>query len=213
MSVANLGSYSAPRQQRGVTLIEALIAGVILSIGILGIVSLLAMSKVSQHETVQRTRAVSLADDILERIRRNPAGIATYQTGTTGFETPLGDGTITDEPDPDCSTATCTPVQLAAHDRWAWEQLLDGASVTVTDAGVTSSANTISGLAGCISFTNDTGKTNTGVVTVTLQWQGLRDTIDAVGVGGNVCGGAAANTDQTRRQVTLNSYLIDETEI
>ncbi len=199
-------------RQRGVTLIEALIAGIVLAIGILGVVSLLALSKVSQHETIQRTRAISLADDILERIRRNPAGIVTYQTGTTGFESPLGNGSITDEPDPDCSTATCTPAQLAAHDRWAWERLLDGASVTVTDGGTTTSTTRIRGLRGCIAFDADAGKTNTGVVSVVLQWQGLRDTADAVPTG-NVCGGDAAGTDPTRRQVVLDSYLIDETEL
>ena len=213
MSAADMKRYPSRRQQHGVTLIEALIAGVILAIGILGVVSLLAISKVSQHETVQRTRAISLADDILERIRRNPAGVVTYRTGATGFENPLGNGSINDQPDPNCTSATCTPVQLAAHDRWAWEQLLDGSSVTVTNGGNTTSTNIISGLRGCISFTADAGKTNTGIVSVTLQWQGLRDTIDAVGIGGTVCGGAAANTDRTRRQVVMNSYLIDETEI
>ena len=213
MSAASRMALKSPQTQRGVTLIEALIAGVILAIGILGVVGLLAMSKVSQHETIQRTRAISLADDILERIRRNPAGIATYRTGTTGFETPLGNASIAGEPDPNCRSATCTPVQLAAHDRWAWERLLDGSSVTVTDGGSTTSTNIISGLRGCISFTADAGKTNTGIVSVTLQWQGLRETMDAVGVGGAVCGGAAANTDLTRRAVVIDSYLIDETEL
>lgn len=213
MSPARNLPPTALARQRGVTLIEALIAGVILAIGILGVVSLLALSKVSQHETIQRTRAVSLADDILERIRRNPEGIATYRTGNTGFESPLGNGTINAEPDPNCSSATCTPVELATHDRWSWEQLLDGASVTSTTDGVTTSSNAISGLRGCISFTADAGKTNTGIVSIVLQWQGLRETIDAVAAGGNVCGGAAATTDLTRRQVVMNSYLIDETEL
>jgi type IV pilus assembly protein PilV len=196
-------------RQRGVTLIEALIAGVILAIGVLGIVSLLTLSKVSQHEAMQRTRAIAMADDILERIRRNPAGILTYRTGATGLENPLGNGSIALEPAPNCTSAPCTPVQLAAHDRWAWESLLDGAAVTAGG----NSAVSIPGLRGCIGFTADAGKTNTGVVRVTLQWQGLRDTIDAVPSGGAVCGGVAANTDRTRRQVIIDSYLIDETEI
>ena len=44
--------------QRGFTLIEALIAFVILSVGLLGIVSLQAMAKTSQHLAIQHTRAV-----------------------------------------------------------------------------------------------------------------------------------------------------------
>ena len=213
MSAASRYPGAARKQQAGVTLIEALIAGIILAIGVLGIVSLLGLSKVSQHEAIQRNRPRALADDILERIRRNPAGLATYRTGSTGLENPLGGGTISAEPNPNCTSATCTPAQLAAHDRWAWERLLDGTSVTTTDGGVTTNAVAIRGLRGCITVTPDTGKTNTGIVSVILQWQGLREIDDAVANGEAVCGGAAAGTDDTRRQVILDSYLIDETEL
>ena len=67
--------------QSGFTLIEALVTAFILAVGIMGIVSLLSISKVSQHASIQRTRAVVLADDILERIRRNPAGMSVYNIG------------------------------------------------------------------------------------------------------------------------------------
>ena len=196
--------------QAGVTLIEALIAGVILAIGILGVVSLITMSKVSQHQAIQRTRAVALADNILERIRRNPAGLATYNGGLAN---PLGNASITNEPSPDCSSATCTTVEMAAHDLWAWEQLLDGTSVTVTDGGTTTATAGMRSLRGCIIFTADTGKTSTGIVSVVLQWQGLSESTDAVAAGGDVCGGDAAGTDDTRRQIIINSYVIDEQEL
>ncbi len=65
--------------QRGFTLIEALIAFVLLSVGLLGIVSLQAMAKSSQQLALQHTRAVTIADAIVERIRVNPAGMAVYQ--------------------------------------------------------------------------------------------------------------------------------------
>ena len=209
----NIIRRAPPLRLRGVTLIEALITGLILAIGIIGVVSLLAMAKASQHEAMQRTRAISMADHMLERIRRDPAGIATYRTGTSGFNLPLGNSTISEEPDPSCSSASCTPLQLATHDRWVWEQLLDGSAVTVTSGGNTVSATSMSGLRGCVTFTADTGKTNTGIVSVILQWQGMRETSDAVGIGGSVCGGASANSDPTRRQVVIDSYLVDEAEI
>ena len=78
-------------RQRGFTLIEALIAFVILSIGLLGIVSLQAMAKTSQHLAVQHTRAVTLADALVERIRINPAAIASYNIG---LNNPVGGGTF-----------------------------------------------------------------------------------------------------------------------
>ena len=56
---------------------------VILSVGLLGIVSLQAMAKTSQHLAIQHTRAVTIADAIVERIRVNPGAMADYNIGTT----------------------------------------------------------------------------------------------------------------------------------
>lgn len=194
------------RNQSGFTLIEALVAAVVLAIGIMGIASLLTLSKVSQHEGIQRTRAVALADDILERIRRNPAGLSVYDIGLSA---PLGDASIETEPSPNCNSATCTAAELATHDLWAWESLLDGTSAVVTADG--SATVGMRNIRACVEFTADTGKTNTGIVDVILQWQGLKETSDAVG-GGTVCGDAT-DEDTTRRQVVVNSYVIDETEL
>ncbi|QIB64782.1 type IV pilus modification protein PilV [Kineobactrum salinum] len=69
---------AGPGSQRGMTLIEALAAFVILSVGLLGIVGLQALSKTAQHQAIQRSRAVALGNDMLERIRSNPAGLETY---------------------------------------------------------------------------------------------------------------------------------------
>lgn len=204
--------YGIPaRSQSGFTLIEALVAGVILAIGVLGIVSLLAMSKVAQHEGIQRVRAVSLADDMIERIRRNPDGIAVYDIG---LDDPLGGGSEgDDEPDPNCNSSACTSDQLATYDLWAWEQLLDGASTTVVDGeGEVSNTVGMRNIRACIEFTADTGKTNTGIVDVVLQWQGLKESTDAVAGGGTVCGDDT-DEDLTRRQLIMSSYVIDEAEL
>jgi len=212
MSPVTRNCYGVPaRRQSGFTLIEALVAGVILAIGILGIVSLLAMSKVAQHEGIQRVRAVALADDMIERIRRNPAGIAVYDIGLTS---PLGGGSEgDDEPDPNCNSSTCTSDQLAAFDLWAWERLLDGTSATVVDGeGEVSNTVGMRNVRACVEFTADTGKTNTGIVDIVLQWQGLQESTDAVAEDGTVCGNDT-DEDLTRRQLIVSSYVIDETEL
>ena len=194
------------RVQSGFTLIEALVAAFILAVGIMGIVSLLSISKVSQHESIQRTRAVVLAGDILERIRRNPAGMSVYNVGLSA---PLGDASRGTEPVPNCHSATCSKTELAAHDLWTWERLLDGASAIVTDGGAPTVG--LSDVSACIDFTADDGRQNTGIVDVVIQWQGLQETADAVISAGTVCGDATAE-DTTRRQVIVNSYVMDETE-
>ena len=209
--------------QSGFTLIEALVAAFVLAVGIMGIVSLLSLSKVSQHESIQRARAVVLADDILERIRRNPAGMSVYRCATFSVEPPdsvepsdiclemepLGDAGRGAEPVPNCHSATCSKTELAAHDLWTWERLLDGASAIVTDGGAPTVG--LRNVSACINFTADDGRQNTGIVDVVIQWQGLQETADAVVSGGTVCGDAAAE-DTTRRQVIVNSYVMDETE-
>ena len=205
-SAIRKSDWVGSRAQSGFTLIEALVTAFILAVGIMGIVSLLSISKVSQHESIQRTRAVVLAGDILERMRRNPAGMSVYNVGLSA---PLGDASRGTEPVPNCHSATCSKTELAAHDLWTWERLLDGASAIVTDGGAPTVG--LSDVSACIDFTADDGRQNTGIVDVVIQWQGLQETADAVVSGGTVCGDAAAE-DTTRRQVIVNSYVMDETE-
>jgi len=192
-----------PRRDQGFTLIEVLIAFVVLSVGVLGIISLLIMSKSSLHQSIQRTRAVDLADGIVERIRVNPAGLAAY-IGSN----PLGNDTL-DDPALDCTAASCTPEQLAAHDLWAWEQALDGARITIDGEN---SGGLISPVA-CITFTALNGLNRSGMLNVIIQWQGLTSTSDAVQDGETVCGGANDDgLNLTRRQVVVNTLVLDEAE-
>jgi type IV pilus assembly protein PilV len=196
-------------RSRGFTLFEVLIAFFIISIGLVGVVSLQAMSKAAQHQAVQRSRAVTLADQMLEMIRGNPRGVTRYNIGASA----VGGGSIADQPTPNCISAACDPNQMAAHDLWSWEQALDGAGVTAADGGGTSAG--LIQPRGCVVFTPDTanGKARTGTVDVVIQWRGLQDTSDATG-GGFVCGDDFAAADVGfRRQVILSTYVVDEMEL
>jgi type IV pilus assembly protein PilV len=193
--------------QRGFTLLEALIAFTVLSFGVLGIVSLLAMSKTSQHLAVQHTRAVILSDAIIERIRANPRAIATYNLGLSKPVGGKSQGVA--EPSPNCRTDDCGTDALATHDLWVWEQALNGAGATVDGAPT-------SGLKdphGCIVFTAAPGHARTGQLTVYIQWRGLTESYDAVQGNEKTCGGAKAGDDNTRRQVVVNTYVLDSAEL
>jgi type IV pilus assembly protein PilV len=192
-------------QDQGFTLIEVLIAFVVLSVGVLGIISLLIMSKSSLHQSIQRTRAIDLADGIVERIRVNPAGLLDY-IGSN----PLGGATLGDDPALDCTAAVCTSAELAAYDLWAWEQALDGASITVDGAN----AGGLISPSACITFTALNGLNRSGMLNVIIQWRGLSKSSDAVQVGETVCDddGAAAGADDYRRQVVVNTLVLDEAE-
>ncbi|MES9884066.1 MAG: type IV pilus modification protein PilV [Sedimenticola sp.] len=195
-------------RERGTTMLEVLISVVILSIGLLGVAGLQGVSKRTNHQAHQRSIATHLVDGIIERIRANPTAAASYHTGTTNF---LGSKvSAASEPSPNCSTGACTKAQLAAHDLWGWEQEIDGAAITYGNDDT--KAGGLLNPKGCIIFTVSTGKTNTGLLSVIVNWEGMTDISDAVATGGTVCGDVAANSDRSRRQHTVNTFVYDTTE-
>jgi type IV pilus assembly protein PilV len=210
MLVVNFGHVRERARQGGFTLIEVLVTFVILAVGVLGIVSLLSVSKTSEYEAVQRARAVTMADGMLERIRNNPTGLVAYVTGLGSSEA-IGDGSQGTEPAPNCTDAACDPDELALHDLWSWEQVLDGTGVTVDTSTATA------GLAeprGCITFLARPPWQRSGQLLVLLQWRGLQESTDGVAAGDDVCGaGATAGSDGYRRQVTVSTFVIDGTEL
>ena len=137
---------NSQHKQKGFSLIEALVAFLILSVGMLGIASLQTMSLKSGHTAALRTVAVVKVEEILESIRSNPTVIANYAAGT-------GDMGI----DNGCSqtavpAAACTPAQMALDELFRWKNSLiealpnnaaTTASVTITPPVPPSTLNLI----------------------------------------------------------------------
>ena len=195
----------------GFTLIEVLVTFVILAVGVLGIVSLLSVSKTSEYEAVQRARAVTMADGMLERIRNNPGGLAAYVTGLDASDAIGGGSQGADEPEANCADVACDPDELALHDLWSWEQVLDGTGVTV---GTSTATAGLAGPKGCITFVARPPWERSGQLSVLLQWRGLQESTDGVAAGDDVCGdGEDAGSDGYRRQVTVSTFVIDGTEL
>ena len=103
-------------RQRGVTLIETLVAVVVMSIGLLGIATLFLSSLRDTGSAMWRTRAITLSEDIIERMRANRSEAARYDSGVT----PTGQNH-------DCAAtadmtvpASCSPQQLAEQDIHEW---------------------------------------------------------------------------------------------
>ena len=108
----------------GFSLIEVLIALIILSVGMLGIAGLYVQSMQAGRTSMFRHNAVTLAGDIADRIRANPAGGTDY-TAATGADNNCVNGGV-----------DCLPDEMAAHDIGLWqeqaEDSLPNGKVTVT---------------------------------------------------------------------------------
>lgn len=193
--------------QTGFTLIEVLVTFVILAIGVLGIVTLMLTAKTSEYEAVQRTRAVTIADGMVERIRNNPSEVGAYVT-----DNPLDGAQIGTEPSPNCNSGSCSAAQRAAHDLWAWERELRGAAVTVVEGGETQEVAGLNTPRGCVLFAPQPGSTTAGVVSILVQWRGLQSSVDGVDEGQIACGGGNAGTDPYRRSVVATTFVVDEAQ-
>ncbi len=70
--VSRKGKHGIGRRVRGFTLVEVLIALIIMSVGMLGIAGLYVQSMQAGRTSMLRHHAVTLAGDIADRIRANP---------------------------------------------------------------------------------------------------------------------------------------------
>ena len=101
-------------RQRGITLVESLVALVVLSVGMLGIASLYITSLKAGRSALVRTQAVNLATDIADRIRANRDGLNAYDTSLYG-------GAPAVQP---CMGADCSSEDMAQDDLARWMQTL-----------------------------------------------------------------------------------------
>jgi len=95
-------------RQQGFTLLESLIALVVLSVGMLGITALYVEGLKASRTAIYRTMAVALASDMMDRIRANPAGRDDYELAAA---------------DSGCVNGgvNCSSTQIAQEDLLVWE--------------------------------------------------------------------------------------------
>ena len=105
-------------KQKGFSLIEALVAFLILSVGMLGIASLQTMSLKSGHTAAMRTVAVMKVEEILESMRSNPSILMSYAAGTADMGVDNGCSQTT------VPAATCTPALMAQDELFRWKNSL-----------------------------------------------------------------------------------------
>lgn len=108
--------------QSGLTLIETLVALVVLSVGLLGVAALQVHGLSAGRTANYRSHAANLAADMAERIRSNPLGLDAYAGPGSDNHCTADEG----------EALECTPEQMAAHDVFLWDRAIR-ASLPVGD--------------------------------------------------------------------------------
>ncbi len=101
------------RRVAGFSLVEVLVAVVLLSIGLLGLAKLQFWGVRHTGSAYFRTQATQIANEMAERLRANPGGVAAdaYALNNDGCR-PAQCSTLP----VDCRKEACSPDQLAAYD-------------------------------------------------------------------------------------------------
>ena len=103
------------RQQSGFTMLEVLVAIVVLSFGLLGLAGLQADGLRNNTSAYLRSQATLMAYDMLDRMRANMQGVESGDYNNLMSTTPS---------DPGCISTGCSVALMASHDAYEWSQKL-----------------------------------------------------------------------------------------
>lgn len=129
----------------GFTLIEVLIAMLVLAVGLLGLAGLQATGLRNNQSAYNRSQAIQLANDLADRMRANVAGAATY-TAILPSAAVAQDVCLT-------VSMACTMAAMAQNDLFEW----NSAVITTLPSGV------------------GTVTVAAGVYTIAITWDDNRD--------------------------------------
>ncbi|MDJ0750530.1 MAG: type IV pilus modification protein PilV [Woeseiaceae bacterium] len=100
---------ASQKKLQGFSLVEVLIALIIMSVGMLGIAGLYLKSMQAGRTSMLRHHAVNLAGDVADRIRANPTAGAAYAAASGTNHNCIAQGN------------NCDVAQMAANDIFIWQ--------------------------------------------------------------------------------------------
>lgn len=127
-------SRNRKASQKGITLLESLVAIVVMALGLLGVVGIQMRTLADTQTGVRRAQAVKLIEDLSERVRANPNAIGNAASYAVAWASTLGSppACVIDSGFP---TSSCTAAQLATYDVDRWLRSVR-ANLPVGDATV-----------------------------------------------------------------------------
>ena len=157
--------------QRGFSMIELLVAVLVMGVGVLGVTGLQMVSLQNNRDALVRTEALQLAYNILDRIRVNPG------TGVPGANY---DGIAFDDnptAPADCVANNCSAAQMVNFDLSLWKCALGGHSTETvcTDIRGNNLLPAITDQPGLPDGNGQIDVDGAGVITVSVRWSGFGD--------------------------------------
>ncbi len=105
--------------QRGFTMLEVLVAIMVIAVGLLGMAALQLQAMRQGQSAYQRSVATQLAYDMSDRMRGNMVGVLANAYNRTGIGTDYSVAAAA------CNTtAGCVAADLAKNDAYEWQQLI-----------------------------------------------------------------------------------------
>ncbi|ABV86414.1 type IV pilus modification protein PilV [Shewanella pealeana] len=147
-------------KEKGLSLIEVLVALVILTVGLIGVFNLHVISKRGSFESFQQTQAAYLANDIISRIKLNRSQLTSYAgtySGTLSIPGKRCDVSVGQPID------TCNTFETRLWDLYQLDQQVLGYSEVLDGKKVGGLDNATA----CIEAKDS------GEVTVVLSWRGM----------------------------------------
>lgn len=148
------------KDSRGFSMIEVLIAMLIIAIGVLGAVALQNRAIQAGVEAYQRTQALMLVEDMVTRMRNNKANVSTCYAAVAQSPGFIGAG----RPMPDWNCE-----DRADKDLTEWNAMLLGASELSDNSASATNVGGIIDARGCIRPV----PLEAGVYRVSVAWRGL----------------------------------------
>jgi type IV pilus assembly protein PilV len=140
------------RYSAGFSMVEALVALMVMAVGMLGIAGLFVMTLKSGGNAINRMQAVNLAQDMADRIRANKTALVAY-AGAAAANNCEGPAAV-----------DCTPAQLAANDLFIWQNQIAGINPPNPPSPP------IPGGAGVVLFTPPAAVGQPATYSITVSW-------------------------------------------
>ena len=167
------------RLQTGFSMIEVLVALMIVVLGLMGLAGMQVRMQQAEFESYQRAQALVLMQDMVDRIQLHRVTASCFRfTNATSGSPYLG---TSKNHTAACAASTANDNTQAVTSLNGWDSALTGAAETKGGAAV----GAMVGARGCVSYDSASELTDsagafisgTGLYTVAVAWQGTTDTI------------------------------------